>query len=414
MSIKPEDELYWSNIRSSFPVLGTKIHNKPLVYFDNAASAQKPQIVIDAIKELYETHYANVHRGIHYLSDYCTREFENARVKTAQFLGVSDSRSIVFNSGTTMGVNTVARGLAQAYLQAGDYVVITEMEHHANIVPWQHACEATGAELVVLPLTHSMEIDWSAAEKWILHPKTKVLAFTWVSNATGVINDASALIGLAKKNNVVVLVDAAQAVPHMPVNIDNLHCDFLVFSTHKVIGPSGLGVLYISPEWQEKLPPLLGGGDMIDEVYFDRTTYQQSPHKFEAGTPPIASVIAWSSAIEFLVNIGMEAVFEREKYLYNILINAFSERFPTFFIPGNIDHKAAVLSFLPPGVHPSDLGTLLDKQGIAIRTGHHCTQPLMRRMKVPGTARASLAFYNNPEEIAIFVKAIEKSLALLN
>jgi len=409
--MRANDEDFWKGIREDFPILSRRIGTHPLIYFDNAASSQKPRQVLDAIRQSYENSYANVHRGVHRLSNECTDLFESVRRKTAAFIGAGSDKNIIFTKGTTEGINLVAQGLSMQLLKPGSRILLSQMEHHANIVPWQMAAEKSGASIDVIPLLPNGQLDMVAFEQKI--ETASLLAVTWVSNALGIVNPIAYLVEAAQKRGIPVLVDAAQAAPHMAVNVTDLHPDFLVFSTHKALGPTGLGVLYMNDHWAENLPPWQGGGEMIDRVTFEKTTYQSSPFKFEAGTPHITGVFAWGAAMDYLNELGMPTVFAREHYLYTYLREALRFALPDLIVYGDVEEKAAVLSFGLQGVHPYDIGVLLDQQGIAVRTGHHCTQPLMDFFGVQGTARASLAFYNTTEEIDIFVNQLQRSLSIL-
>jgi cysteine desulfurase / selenocysteine lyase len=409
--MRANDEQFWIELRNDFPILNRKIGKHPLVYFDNAASSQKPRQVLQAIQHSYEYSYANVHRGVHRLSNECTDLFEDVRRKTARFIGAQSDKNVIFTRGTTDGINLVAHGLAANYFKPGSRILVSHMEHHANIVPWQMAAEKSGAQLDVIPLLPDGRLNMEIFEQKI--QEASMLAVTWVSNALGIVNPIAYMVQAAKKRGIPVLVDAAQAAPHMPVNVGELQPDFLVFSTHKALGPTGLGILYLNDHWAENLPPLHGGGEMIDRVTFEKTTYQNAPFKFEAGTPHITGVFAWGAAIEYLNQLGMAEVFAREHYLFTYLREAVRFALPDLIVYGDVEEKAAVLSFGYKGVHPYDIGVLLDQQGIAVRTGHHCTQPLMDFFGVPGTARASLAFYNTTEEIDIFVNQLQRSLSIL-
>ncbi|MFM7565996.1 MAG: aminotransferase class V-fold PLP-dependent enzyme [Flavobacteriales bacterium] len=398
-------------IRADFPLLSTQVHGKPLIYFDNGATSQKPWLVINRLNQYYQEENANVHRGVHYLSDLATRAYEEARKTIAAFIGASSSKEIVFTKGTTDGINTIAFSMGEM-LAPGDEILISGMEHHANIVPWQMVCDRKGLVLKVIPVLDDGTLDLTAFTK-LLSKKTKILSLVHVSNTLGTINPIDFIIKQAHSVGAKVLVDAAQSIQHLPVNVQSMNCDFLVFSGHKVFGPTGIGVLYGKQDLLNELPPYQGGGDMIDQVSFEKTTYQEAPLKFEAGTPNIAGAIALASAFDYLNSIDLALAFEHELLLGKYLRNRMKE-FPAARFIGEAPETCATLSFLLGTIHPLDVGTLLDKQGIAVRTGHHCTQPLMHRFNIPGTIRASLAFYNTTDEIDHFMVAIERSIQLLS
>lgn len=400
-----------NQVRKDFPILDTKIHGKPLIYFDNGATSQKPTQVISRINRYYENENANVHRGVHYLSDQATQAYEEARTNIASFIGASSPKEIVFTKGTTDGINTIAYSLGEL-LQVGDEILISGMEHHANIVPWQLLCERKGTVLKVIPVLEDGTLDLEAFSR-LLSNKTKLLSVVHVSNTLGTINPLDFLIKQAKSVGALVMVDAAQSIQHLPIDVQTLGCDFLVFSGHKVFGPTGIGVLYGKLDLLNSLPPYQGGGDMIDQVTFEKTTYQEAPLKFEAGTPNIAGAIALSEAFHYLSSLDLQSAFAHELTLGQYL-RANMKDLPSMRFIGEAPDTCATLSFLVGKIHPLDLGTLLDKQGIAVRTGHHCTQPLMHRFNIPGTVRASLAFYNTQEEIDQFIIALERSIHLLS
>jgi len=400
-----------NQVRKDFPILDMKIHGKPLIYFDNGATSQKPTQVISRINRYYENENANVHRGVHYLSDQATQAYEEARTNIASFIGASSPKEIVFTKGTTDGINTIAYSLGEL-LQVGDEILISGMEHHANIVPWQLLCERKGTVLKVIPVLEDGTLDLEAFSR-LLSNKTKLLSVVHVSNTLGTINPLDFLIKQAKSVGALVMVDAAQSIQHLPIDVQTLGCDFLVFSGHKVFGPTGIGVLYGKLDLLNSLPPYQGGGDMIDQVTFEKTTYQEAPLKFEAGTPNIAGAIALSEAFHYLNSLDLQSAFAHELTLGQYL-RANMKDLPSMRFIGEAPDTCATLSFLVGKIHPLDLGTLLDKQGIAVRTGHHCTQPLMHRFNIPGTVRASLAFYNTQEEIDQFIIALERSIHLLS
>ncbi|HEX7897198.1 MAG TPA: cysteine desulfurase [Planctomycetota bacterium] len=391
--------------RAEFPILSTRVRGKPLVYLDNAATTQKPRPVIDALRRYYEEQNANIHRGVHFLSEQGTRLYEDARVKVQRFLGAADPREIVFVRGATEAINLVARTLGTSF-KAGDEVLITHLEHHSNIVPWQMLRDEKGVVLKVAPVNDAGELDVEAFEK-LLSPRTRLAAFTHVSNALGTVNPAAELCRLARARNIPTLVDGAQAAPHMKIDVRALDCDFYAFSGHKAYGPTGIGALYGKLAWLEKLPPWQGGGDMILSVTFEKTTYNHVPHKFEAGTPHIEGVIGLGAAIDYLEEVGLDAVSAHEAELLAHGTRVLSE-VPGLRLIGTAREKAGVLSFVLDGVHPHDIGTILDREGIAIRTGHHCAQPLMDRFEVPATARASLALYNTKDELDALAAALKK------
>ena len=384
-------------IREDFPVLHQEVNGKPLVYFDNAASTQKPKVVINRISDYYSNEHSNIHRGVHSLSAAATEEYEIARKTVQSHLNAAHDHEIIFTKGTTDGINLIANGFSRGVLKKGDEVIVSELEHHSNIVPWQMACEQTGAKLKVIPINDSGE--WKIKEFHnLLSDKTKLVAVNHVSNALGTINPIDEIIEAAHSKGIPVLIDGAQAAPHMAIDVQALDCDFYVLSGHKLFGPTGVGVLYGKEEWLNKLPPYQGGGDMIKSVSFEKTTYNELPFKFEAGTPNIAGVLGLKSAIDYVNEIGLEAIAEYEQELLHYGTQKLSQ-IEGLTIFGTAKNKASVISFLLDGIHPYDTGTILDKLGIAIRTGHHCTEPIMTRFGIPGTARASFAFYNTIEEI---------------
>jgi len=398
------------DIRNDFPILRQQVHGKPLVYLDNAASSQKPAVVIEAVKNYYETINANVHRGNHLLSQLATEATENARDSVKSFINAAEREEVIFTKGTTDSINLVAASITK-FVSEKDNIVISHTEHHANIVPWQMLCERTGAKLRVVPLNEMGEWD---VEKGLalIDENTAVLALGHVSNALGTINPIEQFIKKARTYKAAVLLDGAQSAAHMKVDVQNLDCDFFCFSGHKLCAPTGIGILYGKRAWLEKLPPYQGGGEMIHTVTFEKTTYADIPFKFEAGTPNMAGMIGMGAAIEYLQNIGMNKVAELEDALLQEATNKLLQ-IDGLKIYGNAKEKAAVISFLVEGVHPYDLGTLLDKFGVAVRTGHHCTQPIMDFFNIPGTVRASFAFYNSSDDIEAFISALNKSLNML-
>jgi cysteine desulfurase/selenocysteine lyase len=384
-------------IREDFPILRESVHGKRLVYLDNAATSQKPQVVIDAVTRFYTAENANIHRGVHYLSERATVAYDEIREKVARFINARTSREVIFTRGTTEGINLVAQSYGRTFLRPGDEVVITGMEHHSNIVPWQLVCEQTGAALRAAPINDAGELDLDSFET-LLNERTRLVAVVHVSNALGTINPIKKLVSLARARGIPVLVDGAQAAPHLQVDVQDLDCDFFVFSGHKVFGPTGVGVLYGREALLERMPPYQGGGDMIATVTLQRSTWAPLPAKFEAGTPMIAQVVGLGSALEYVTELGLDkiAAWEQE------LLSYATERVRAIEglrIIGTAREKASVLGFVLKGVHPHDIGTILDDQGIAIRAGHHCAQPVMERFGVPATARASFAFYNTPAEV---------------
>lgn len=394
------------NIRDQFPILHQQVHGHPLIYFDNAATSQKPLKVIHAISEYYLQENSNIHRGAHYLSNQATEKYEKSREAVKRFINAESTEEIILTKGTTESINLVASCLSQSLFQPGDEILISGLEHHANIVPWQIAAEQTGALIKVIPILDSGELDLDAFKN-LLSPKTKLLALSHISNALGTINPVEEMIALAKEKGALVLIDGAQSVPHMLVDVQALDCDFFCFSAHKIYGPTGIGVLYGKKAQLEKMPPYQSGGEMIKEVTFKGTTFNDLPYKFEAGTPNIAGGIGLLSAIEFMEEVGLEHIARREGELLAYATKKLKEIDGIQFF-GEAKEKAAVISFLVDGIHPSDLGTILDKLGIAVRTGHHCAQPIMDRFEIPGTVRASFAVYNTETEIDMFIEGIKK------
>jgi len=393
-------------VRADFPILSTEVHGKPLVYLDNAATSQKPRAVIDAILRYYQGTNANVHRGVHYLSETATEEYEAARRTAQQFINAPHIHEIIFVRGTTEGINLVAQTFGRTRVGAGDEVLITGMEHHSNIVPWQILCNEKSAQLRVAPINDDGELVLDEFAK-LLGPKTKLAAVTHVSNALGTINPLKRMIELAHAQGVPVLVDGAQAVPHLKVDVQALDCDFYTFSGHKVYGPTGIGVLWGKTALLESMPPYQGGGDMISSVTFEKTSYNKLPYKFEAGTPDIAGVIGLGAALTYVTGLGIEKIAAHE----HDLLEYATERLlaiPGVRIIGTAKEKAGVVSFVMENAHPHDIGTILDQEGVAIRTGHHCSQPIMERFGIPATARASFALYNTRSEVDALIRGIEK------
>jgi cysteine desulfurase/selenocysteine lyase len=393
-------------VRADFPLLASRVRGKPLVYLDNAATSQKPRAVIDALRRYYEEQNSNIHRGVHFLSELATRLFEQARGKVRRFIGAADVREVVFTRGTTESINLVAQSFLRPRLQAGDEILITHLEHHSNIVPWQMLREEKGAELRVAPIDDAGALNWDGFEK-LLSPKTKLVSVAHVSNALGTILPVKRIVEAAHARGIPVLVDGAQSVPHAPVDVRALGCDFFAFSGHKMYGPTGIGVLYGRAELLEAMPPWQGGGDMILSVTFEKTKYNQIPHKFEAGTPHIEGVIGLGAAVDYLEGVGMAAVEAHEKTLLEHGTRALSG-VPGLRFVGTAPERAGVLSFVLEGVHPHDIGTILDREGIAIRTGHHCAQPVMDRYGIPATARASLGLYSSAADLDALAAALLK------
>jgi cysteine desulfurase/selenocysteine lyase len=393
-------------IRRDFPILSRDVRGKKLVYLDNAATSQKPRVVIDAISRYYEEGNANIHRGVHFLSEHATGEHERARKLVQKFINARDVSEVIFVRGTTEAINLVAQTYGRKHVGKGDEVLITAMEHHSNIVPWQMLCEEKGAKLRVAPINDRGELILPEFEK-LLGPRTKIVAVAHVSNALGTVNPLAKIVALAHQKNIPVLVDGAQAVPHMKVDVRALGCDFYALSGHKMFGPLGIGVLYGQAELLEEMPPYQGGGDMISSVTFEKTLYNKLPYKFEAGTPDIAEAIALGAAIEYLNSIGMGNI---ERYEHDLVAYAIAKlaSIAGVRLIGTPKERAGVVSFVIEGIHPHDIGTILDQEGIAIRTGHHCAQPIMQRFGIPATARASFAFYNTKEEVDALAQGILK------
>lgn len=395
-----------AKIRADFPILHQEVNGRPLVYFDNAASTQKPQVVIDAISEYYSTINSNIHRGVHHLSQLATDAYEVTREKVRAHLNAEKVHEIIFTKGTTDSINLIASSMSQGFVKAGDEVLISALEHHSNIVPWQMLCQRTGATLKVAPINEQGEIVIEEY-KALLNEKTRVVAFNHVSNALGTINPAKEMIALAHEVGAVVLVDGAQSVAHMTLDMQDLDADFYAFSSHKIYGPTGVGILYGKESLLEELPPYQGGGEMIKSVSFEKTTYADLPHKFEAGTPNIEAGIVLGTALDYVNNIGLDNIAAYENELLQYGHERLSEFEGMRFI-GTAQNKASVISFLLGNIHPYDAGVILDKLGIAVRTGHHCTQPIMDFYNIPGTARASFSFYNTKEEIDLLVEGLKK------
>lgn len=401
-----------NRVRADFPVLRQQVNGKPLVYLDNGATSQKPQCVIDELVRYYTTENANVHRGVHTLSQVATEDYEGARSKIRRFINAADDREIIYTSGTTEGINLVAHAFGRQNVGPGDEIIVSNMEHHSNIVPWQMLCEEKGAHLRVVPIDDSGELLMDEYER-MLSPRTKLVSITHVSNALGTILPADQIVGLAHAQGVPVLLDGAQAVPHMPVDVRKLDCDFYVFSGHKLFGPTGTGILYGKGEVLDAMPPYKGGGDMIKSVTFDKTLYNDLPYKFEAGTPNIAGAIGLGAAVDYIDAIGFDGIAAHEDELLDYGTKALSS-IGGLRIVGTATHKAGILSFVIDNIHPHDIGTILDAEGIAIRTGHHCAQPVMERFQIPATARASMAFYNTKEDIDALVRGIDRVIEVFS
>ncbi|MFZ4679637.1 MAG: aminotransferase class V-fold PLP-dependent enzyme [Flavobacterium sp.] len=398
-------------IRADFPILSQQVNGKPLVYFDNGATSQKPQVVINAISKYYKEINANIHRGVHTLSQLATDAYEESRGKIQKHINAKNAYEVLFTSGTTHAINAVANGFA-SLLKAGDEVLVSALEHHSNIVPWQMLCEKTGATLRVIPMNENGELVISEYDK-LLSDKTKLVTVNHISNALGTINPIKYMIDKAHEVGAAILIDGAQAVPHLKPDVQALDCDFYVFSGHKTCGPTGIGILYGKEEWLRKLPPYQGGGEMIATVSFEKTTYADLPHKFEAGTPNIEGGIVLGTAIDYLNEIGFDNIAKYE----NELLEYATEKLLQIVglkIYGTAKEKTSVISFNIDGIHPYDIGTIIDKLGIAVRTGHHCAQPIMDFYKIPGTIRASFAFYNTKEEIDLMIEALKKAQMMLS
>ena len=395
-------------VRRDFPILSRTVHGKPLAYLDNAATSQKPRQVIDAIREYYESYNSNVHRGVHALSEDATRAYEQARDKVARFVNAARSEEIVFVRGTTEAINLVASTFGATRVHGGDEVVLSAMEHHSNIVPWQMLCGEKGARLRVIPMNDRGELDLGAYQA-LLGPRSKIVALAYVANSIGTVNPVRDMIRLAHERGIPVVIDAAQAAPHLAIDVRDLDADFLAFSSHKMYGPMGIGALYGKYELLDAMPPYQGGGDMILSVTFEKTTFNHVPHKFEAGTPSVADVIGFGAAIDYVTVLGLGAIAAHEHALLEYGTRALSA-VPGLRLIGTAREKASILSFLVEGIHPHDLGTILDREGIAIRTGHHCAQPVMDRFGIPATARASLGLYNTRAEIDALVAGIRRAV----
>ena len=409
MSTRPVFDV--QSIRKDFPILKRQVNGHPLIYFDNAATSQTPRVVIDAIVDYYSRYNANIHRGVHSLSQEATDAYEKARQKIQAHFNASKAHEIILTSGTTDAINLVASGFT-SLLEIGDEVVVSALEHHSNIVPWQMLCERSGAKLRVIPMSEEGELDMGAYED-LLSEKTKLVFVNHVSNALGTINPIKRIIDMAHAKGAAILIDGAQAAPHIKPDVQELDCDFYTCSAHKICGPTGVGMLYGKEEWLNRLPPYQGGGEMISEVTFEKTTYADLPHKFEAGTPNVCGVIAFGVALDYMNGIGFDRIASYEKELLEYATAKLLE-IEGLRIYGTSAQKASVVSFNIEGIHPYDIGAIIDKLGIAVRTGHHCAQPIMDFYRIPGTVRASFAFYNTKEEIDVFVEAVKRARLMLS
>lgn len=399
-------------IRADFPLLQQSVNGHPLVYLDNGATSQKPQAVIDALVRYYTTENANVHRGVHTLSQQATDDYESARAKIRQLLNAAHDHEIIFTRGTTESINLVAQSYGRQYIGPGDEIIISNMEHHSNIVPWQMLCQEKNATLRIVPINDTGELLMDEYER-MLSPRTKLVAITHVSNALGTIQPAAQIVALARAHGALTLLDGAQAIPHLPIDVQQLDCDFYAFSGHKLYGPTGTGILYGKTELLDNMPPVYGGGEMIKSVTFEHTTYNDLPYKFEAGTPNIAGAIGLGAAVDYLQTIGYDAIADHEHQLLQYGTQAL-QSIGGLRIIGDSPHKAGILSFVIDNIHPHDIGTILDAEGIAIRTGHHCAQPLMQRFQIPATARASLAIYNTKADLDALARAIDRAIEIFS
>jgi len=395
----------WRKIRADFPILKLEIEGKPLAYLDNAASSQMPQLVIDRLVRYQTKQHANINRAVHYLSEVATQEYHDARRKLQQFINAREDREVIFTSGTTDSINLVMQGYGRKFIQANDEIILTTLEHHSNIVPWQMLANEKGAKIRVVPINDKGELDVDEYER-LFNEHTKFVGLIHVSNALGTINPIKRMIDFAHRHEVPVLIDGAQAAPHMPIDVQALNCDFYAFSAHKLCGPTGVGILYGKAALLESMQPYKGGGDMIASVTFEETIYNTIPHKFEAGTPPIAAAIGFGAAIDYLTAIGIENIAAYESTLLDYATECLTQ-IPGVKIIGTAKEKTAVVSFTIDGIHPHDIGTILNQDGVAVRTGHHCAQPVMQRFNVPATSRASFAFYNNKTEVDALIAGIK-------
>lgn len=406
------NEVDFAKVREDFPQLTeTKVHGKPLIYLDSAATTLKPRSVVSVIDEFYQYQMANIHRGVHYLSEQGTTRYEGTRIQIQEFLGAADRSEIIFTSGTTASINLVAYSYGRVFLKKGDEIIISEMEHHSNIVPWQILCEEKGCVLKVIPMNDAGELIYEEYER-LLSEKTKIVAVVYISNSLGTVNPVKKIIDAAHKHGAVTVIDAAQAVAYTEINVQGLDCDFLAFSGHKIFGPTGIGVLYGKKDLLDKMPPFLSGGDMIDVVTFEKTTYNDLPQKFEAGTPHIAGVIGLSPAISYVQELGFDAIRAHGSEILEYATKKILE-IDGVKILGTAKDKGAILTFIIDGAHSSDIGTLIDMEGVAIRTGHHCTQPVMQHFGVFASARASFSIYNNKEDVDVFMAALKKVKEML-
>lgn len=406
-AVHPAGALDVKRVRADFPILDLEVNGRPLTFLDNAASSQMPKPVIDRLVHYQTAEHANIHRGVHYLSETATAAYEGARRKVQRFINAGQEREVIFTSGTTESINLVMQGYGRSFIGAGDEIIVSQLEHHSNIVPWQMLCEEKGAKLRVIPCNDAGELLLDEYAR-LFGDRTRLVAITHVSNALGTINPVKEMIATAHGHGVPVLVDGAQAVPHMKVDVRDLDCDFYAFSGHKMCGPTGIGILYGKAEWLEKMQPFKGGGDMILSVSFEKTTYNAIPHKFEAGTPPIAAAIGLGAAIDYLEGIGLARIAAHELELLDAATEAFS-RIAGVRIIGTAGNKAGVLSFTLQGIHPHDVGTLLNEDGVAVRTGHHCAQPVMKRFGIPATVRASFYLYNTHAEVDALVASVQRA-----
>ncbi len=408
VSVKPEMSssiVDWEKVRADFPILQLKIDDNPLIYLDNAASSQMPQQVIDRLVRYQTTQHANINRAVHYLSEVATHEYQQARYTLQHFINAREDREVIFTSGTTDSINLVMHGYGRKFIKAGDEIILTTLEHHSNIVPWQMLANEKDAKIRVVPISDKGELEIEAYEK-LFNENTRFVGLIHVSNALGTINPIKKMIDIAHRHGVPVLIDGAQAAPHIPIDVQSLDCDFYAFSAHKLCGPTGVGILYGKAELLESMQPFKGGGDMIASVTFEKTTYNTIPHKFEAGTPPIAAAIGFAAAIDYLMSIGIEHIASYESTLLDYATNCLNQ-IPGVTLIGTATEKTAVISFTIDGVHPHDVGTILNQDGIAVRTGHHCAQPIMQCFSIPATSRASFAFYNKKTEVDALVAGIK-------
>lgn len=397
--------------RNDFPILSQQINGRQLVYFDNAATSQKPQVLLDAVTFAYSHFNANIHRGVHHLSQVATQQHEDARKAVARFIGAESADSVIFTKGTTDSINMLAFSYGEQYVHSGDEIVVSQLEHHSNIVPWQMLCQRKGATLRVIPLRDDLTLDTEAFRQ-MLNPHTRLVSIAHVSNVLGTVNPIEEIIYIAHEHGVPVCIDAAQSAPHLPIDVQALDCDFLAFSAHKTYGPTGLGILYGKEKWLNALPPAEGGGEMIEHVSFEKTTYNTLPYKFEAGTPNFIGSYAFMKVLDYLDGIGMDAIHRHEADLTHYAEQQLSV-LPQVHIYAAGQDKAGVISFNVEGVHPYDVGVLLDQQGVAVRTGHHCAEPLVNYLKCPGTVRVSFALYNTREEVDVFIVALKRAIAML-